>query len=289
MGQTFAVVPFDDLNDVQFRPGDAFEPARFAAALGGKQLFDRFGISSESMLCYGGANHSPAKEDGMFKNIQHSRSPDLYEAGCLFVMLVLLVAGCASQGETILVDDFESGDLSAWVLDVSGQGGWFVYDDGSIPPDPVQSDTNYPFHVPDPPQGEYAAITDMANLGTRILHKDLELDRPYMLHLTAFYVTEPNFEFASPDTLAYDVLENNHQFRIDLVDPTAQVDSLEEGDVLANIFRTSPGDPAALEPTTINLDLSPWEGQTIRLRLAQVDNAGPLRAGVDDIRLELLQ
>ena len=36
----------------------------------------------------------------------------------------------------------------------------------------------------------------------------------------------------------------------------------------------------------MTVDLSKWEGQTVRLRLASVDNRGPLRAGVDDIRLE---
>ena len=56
--------------------------------------------------------------------------------------------------------------------------------------------------------------------------------------------------------------------------------------MLASIFLTSPGDPHRLEPTTIALDLSPWEGQTVRIRIANVDNQGPLRAGVDDIRLE---
>jgi hypothetical protein len=35
----------------------------------------------------------------------------------------------------------------------------------------------------------------------------------------------------------------------------------------------------------VTVDLSPWSGQTIRLRLAAVNNRGPIRAGVDDIRL----
>ena len=59
--------------------------------------------------------------------------------------------------------------------------------------------------------------------------------------------------------------------------------------MLANIFRTSPGDPDRLEPTAITFDLSPWEGQRVRIRLVNVDNRGPLRAGVDDIRLEPIE
>jgi hypothetical protein len=56
--------------------------------------------------------------------------------------------------------------------------------------------------------------------------------------------------------------------------------------VLTNVFRTSPGDADRREPAAVTVDLSKWEGQTVRLRLAGVDNRGPLRAGVDNIRLE---
>jgi CubicO group peptidase (beta-lactamase class C family) len=59
-----------------------------------------------------------------------------------------------------------------------------------------------------------------------------------------------------------------------------------EGDVLVNVFRTSTVDPISLKPTAVSVDLSAWAGQTVRLRLAQTDNQGPLRAGVDNIRFE---
>jgi hypothetical protein len=68
--------------------------------------------------------------------------------------------------------------------------------------------------------------------------------------------------------------------------PPAPIDSMAEGDVLVNVFGTSPGDPISLTPTAVSVDLSAWEGQTVRLRLAQTDNQGPLRAGVDAIRFE---
>ena len=56
--------------------------------------------------------------------------------------------------------------------------------------------------------------------------------------------------------------------------------------VLATIFTTAAGDPQQLAPKTITFDLSQWEGKKVRLRFAQVDNRGPLRAGIDDVRLE---
>ena len=92
--------------------------------------------------------------------------------------------------------------------------------------------------------------------------------------------------FSSPQTLAYDEPGANQQFRIDLVAPSAPIDSVAHGDVLVNVFKTSAGDPDRREPSTVSVDVSRWAGQTVRLRLAVTDNGGPLRAGVDDIRFE---
>ena len=176
--------------------------------------------------------------------------------------------------------------MANWCVVRGGEGSWFVYDDGESPPFPSQSDPNIPFDVPDPPQGEFAAVTDMDGPGYRILYRNMELDDAYMLRLSVFYVNGAS-DLRSPDTLSHDTPVANQQFRIDLLDPSASIYSLRQGDVLANIFRTSPGDANRLEPTSIAFDLSPWEGQTVRIRLATTDNQGPqLRAGVDDIRLE---
>lgn len=52
------------------------------------------------------------------------------------------------------------------------------------------------------------------------------------------------------------------------------------------MFQTAPGDPQKLAPRVITYDPSQWAGKRIRIRFVQVDNRGPLRAGVDDVRLE---
>src|ERR1700694_3977134 len=118
----------------------------------------------------------------------------------------------------------------------------------------------------------------------RILSRDVRLDGRYVLHLTLFYVSGAD-DFYSANTLRHD-FEDNQQFRIDLVKTTAAADSLADGDVLANVFHTSPGDPRTRAPADVAFDLSRWQGQTVRLRLASADNHGPLRVGVDEIRLE---
>ena len=79
------------------------------------------------------------------------------------------------------MEDFESGAITGWQAVGGGSGGWFVYADGHKPPDPAQSDPNVPFDVPDPPQGRFAAVTDMNGPGTRILYRDLRLEGRFTL------------------------------------------------------------------------------------------------------------
>jgi hypothetical protein len=179
-------------------------------------------------------------------------------------------------------DDFESGSLASWKTDVSGAGGWFVYTNGKTAPAPAQSDFNVPFDVPDPPHGRFAAVTDMNGPGRRILYRDVTLDGRYRLHMTVFYVNAG--AFGAPQTEG--TIGDTQQYRIDLVVPSAPLMSLAKNDLLANIYHAAPGDPSRLAPTNVTFDLSPWQGQTVRLRLAVADNQGPLRAGVDNIRFE---
>ena len=189
-----------------------------------------------------------------------------------------------AQPRIVVLDDFESGALTDWRAAGSGSGDWFVYTDGKKAPDPAQSDPNVPFAVPDPPQGTHAAVTDMNGPGTRILYRDVRLDGRFTFHATVF--VSGSAPLSSPDSLAHDAREPNQQFRIDLLGTSAPIDSVAKGDVLVNVFRTSPSDPARRGPVHVRMDLSHWAGQTVRLRLAQADNSGPLRVGVDNIRFE---
>jgi D-alanyl-D-alanine carboxypeptidase len=210
-------------------------------------------------------------------------------AGCLKPSLAVAVAAslfltACGRHTNLVMDDFESGALTGWRAVGGGSGGWFIYANGSKAPDPARSDPNVRFDLPDPPQGRFAAVSDTNGPGTRILYRDFKLDGRLRLHLNAFYAGVGGL--SSPRTLAYDEPGANEQFRIDLVAPSAPIDSVAHGDVLLNVFTTSAGDPDRREPTAVSADLSRWAGRTVRLRLAVTDNAGPLRAGVDDIRFE---
>jgi D-alanyl-D-alanine carboxypeptidase len=226
---------------------------------------------------------NPSQHLGALRGVKGRRSA-VAAALVALVALSSLLVGCQAQPKRIVVDDFESGAITSWQAVGGGSGGWFAYADGRKAPDPAQSDPNVPFEVPDPPQGRFAAVTDMNGPGTRILYRDLRLEGRFSLQLTVFYAGDG--PLSSPASLAYDTPEANEQFRIDLVGPSAPIDSVAKGDVLANVFRTSPGDPVRRQPTEVRVDVSAWAGQTVRLRLATTDNQGPLRVGVDNIRFE---
>jgi len=224
--------------------------------------------------------------------ILERRSAAVAGALILSAALSLFFAACdegpklavrAADG-TFVMEDFESGSLTNWKAVGGGSGGWFIYTNGRKPPDPAQTSPNVPFDLPDPPQGKFAAVTDMNGPGTLILYRDVKLKGRFMLHMTVFHAGA--FGFSSPQTLAYDKPEDNQQFRIDLIGPSAPIDSLAGGEVLVNIFKTSTSEPYERQPTAVKVDVSHWAGQTVRLRLAVTDNRGPLRVGVDNIRFE---
>jgi D-alanyl-D-alanine carboxypeptidase len=226
---------------------------------------------------------NPSQHLGALRGVKGRRSA-VAAALVALVALSSVLVGCQVRPRTVVVEDFESGAITNWQAVGGGSGGWFVYANGHKPPDPAQSDPNVPFDVPDPPQGKFAAVTDMNGPGTRILYRDLRLEGRFTLQATVFYTgTGP---FSSPATLAYDAPEANQQFRIDLLRPSAPIDSVAKSDVLVNVFHTSPGDPARRQPTEARVDVSAWAGQTVRLRLAGTDNQGPLRVGVDNIRFQ---
>jgi len=69
------------------------------------------------------------------------------------------------------------------------------------------------------------------------------------------------------------------------MDPTAPVDSVAPGDVLASLFQTKVGDPASLAPTVMTFDLSQFAGRTVRLRFAEVDNQFFFEGSVDAVAI----
>jgi CubicO group peptidase (beta-lactamase class C family) len=194
-------------------------------------------------------------------------------AGVALGSFLLLRGG---QPRTIILEDFESGTLSDWQAVEKGTGAW------SVAAGPASGFTAG-FGVPAPP-GKFAILTDLQGPGTRILYRDLKLDGRFILRMTVFYASPAGTAFSHPRTLAHHVTGPNEQFRIDLIRPSAPIDSVAKRDVLVNVFRTAPGDPSLHHPTDVRVNVSRFAGRTVRLRLAATENQAPLLAGVDDIR-----
>jgi len=194
----------------------------------------------------------------------------------------LLAAGGASAA-TVVNGDFESGNLSGWQqanFPPEDNGAWFAYT-GTAPP------LAEAIEVPPPPAGNFAAITSQGGEGTHILYQDVALE-PYYTHqlsLLAYYRSGAPLTTPSPETLSFEGAPNQ-QYRIDVMKPTAPIESVDPSDILATVFATQTGDPEELGPTPLSVDLTPFAGQTVRLRFAEVDNAFYFAAGTDSVAIQ---
>ncbi len=193
-----------------------------------------------------------------------------------------VVAGASAA--TVVNGDFESGNLSGWQqvnAPPEGNGAWFAYT-GTAPP------IGEAIEVPPPPAGNFAAITSQGGAGTHILYQDVALE-PYYTHqlsLLVYYRSAAPLATPSPETLNFDIAPANQQYRVDVMKSTAPLESVDPGDVLATVFATKTGDPQELGPTPLTVDLSPFAGQTVRLRFAEVDNEFYFAAGTDSVAIQ---
>ncbi|MDX6552534.1 MAG: hypothetical protein QOH74_1022 [Gaiellales bacterium] len=172
---------------------------------------------------------------------------------------------------------FETGNMAGWGHAPGHPGavghGWFVYSGDLSPLSGLP--------IPTPPDGTYAAVADQTGPGGNVLFQTFRVPDNGMLALTLWYENRAEV-FFSPRMLVPGAARNQ-QVRIDLTLPNAGLYSLKSHDVLANVFRTRPGDPASLAPTVVQFDLSPWAGRLVRLRIAEVDNQFFFNVGVDAV------
>jgi hypothetical protein len=202
--------------------------------------------------------------------------------------LAALSAPGGAGAATVVNGGFETGSLKGWhVFRATQAGDWFAYKGTETPfggrpgAEPVQA----------PPVGDYAAIADQVNPETGILYQDVALEpgRAHRLDLVAYYNSYRPLATPTPETLSVDkeVLagQSNQQFRIDVMNPAAPIDSIAADDVLGTVFRTEPGGPQEMQPTGFSLNLSAFAGQTVRLRIASAVSEEIFNAGVDGVEV----
>lgn len=212
--------------------------------------------------------------------------------------MVLLLPGGASAA-TVVNGDFETGTLGGWTNVSSFESGWFAYSGTTAPIStmevgPEGEEEIIPRQVIAPPQGTFAATSDENGPSSHILYQDIALEpgQTHSLSMTVYYNSEAPIAVPSPDTLTVSEtmgpeLEEppNQQYRVDVMSPSAPIASVNPSDILTTVFRTNTGDPETLLPKTVTADLTPFAGQTVRLRLADVDNEYYMNSGADAISI----
>jgi len=204
-------------------------------------------------------------------------------------LLATLLFAASAPAATVVNGDFESGSLAGWTQVNSGEGAWYAYSGILAPGGFFEIE---PREVPPPPQGKFAAISDQGGPGTHILYQDIAIPRYASSTLTmlVYYKSEAPLVTPFPNTLSAGSESEeppipNQQYRVDVISPTSPIESVNSADVLATVFATSTGGPETLAATTMTADLTPFAGQTVRLRLAEVDNQFYLNGGADSIAI----
>jgi len=224
----------------------------------------------------------------MTRNVRagSQRNPLIAAILASIASIALLAPGGAGAA-TIVNGNFETGTLSGWNVTNSPPppattGNWFAYFGTASPFSPIGGSP-----VPPPPAGQFAAISDQGGPGLHILYQDVALEPSYThtLSMLVYYESQAALITPSPNTLSFESTANQ-QYRIDVMRPTANIESVNPADILATVFATKTGDPQNLGPTLLTANLTPFAGQTIRLRLAEVDNQLFLRGGADSIAIQ---
>jgi hypothetical protein len=211
------------------------------------------------------------------------RVRDFAAVAVLLLVGMLTLSTARADATTVVNGDFETGNLSGWTrfnegLSIEGEGSWYAYFGSTNPIAPEFGS------VPPPPQGNFAAITAQSGPGLHILYQDVALEPGYshVLSLLGYYTSQA--EIASPENFSWEG-EANQQYRIDVIKPTAPLTTLNPADILATLLHTETGDPTVMPAQTLTADLTPYGGQTVRLRFLEVDNEGPFAAGVDAVSI----
>ncbi|HVQ59018.1 MAG TPA: hypothetical protein VMS60_08945 [Solirubrobacterales bacterium] len=197
------------------------------------------------------------------------------------IAALALLAPAGATGATVVNGSFETGTLAGWqVVNSSESGNWFAYS-GTTPPIGEGP-------VPAPPVGVFAAISAQDGPGTHVLYQDVALEPGFKHQLSMFvyYKSAANLVTPSPNTLSSGFPPPNQQYRVDVMKPTAPLESVAPGDILATVFATQTGGPLEMAPTVLTTDLTPFAGQTVRLRLVEVDNQLFLWGGADGIAIQ---
>jgi hypothetical protein len=204
-------------------------------------------------------------------------------APTVFALIGLFSLVAVANASPILTNgSFESG-LTAWTVvdQVEGSGSWFS-----------QTGTQSPlnsFDVPVPPDGSFAAMTDQGGPGSHVLYQDFVVPADVTNASLSFdyFINNLAGTFFTPNTLDFTGVENQ-QTRVDIITTLADPFSVAPADVLFALLAPN-ANTATYQTFATNLTafLQAHEGETLRLRFAEVDNQGNFNMGIDAVNLDV--
>lgn len=223
--------------------------------------------------------------------MQHRRTQSLWKFALAAIATVVLALPAGASAATVVNGDFETGSLTGWQVYNSKPscGSWFAYTGTKTP---ISELSFFP-----PPQGNWAALSDEHCADTTILYQDVTLE-PYWTHqlsMDIYYDSKAPIFVPSPNSLSSEeegpiIIEEefppvNQQMRVDVMKPTAPIQSVNPTDILATVFANKSGDSQTMSPTAFTANLTPFGGQTVRLRVAVAAGDFYFNGGVDAVSL----
>jgi hypothetical protein len=140
------------------------------------------------------------------------------------------------------------------------------------------------FDVAAPTLGAFAAMSDQPSPGASALFQDVAVPASGQTWVQMFlFVLNQHPEYFERNSLDPTVVPNQH-VRVDVTTATADAFDVGAG-VLLNVFKSTPDFPRETGYFPVAMNLTPFAGQTVRIRIAEVDNLHGLLVGVDDVRV----
>lgn len=196
-----------------------------------------------------------------------------------FAALVLALPANAGAA-TVVNGNFETGNLGGWqVFNSTNAGNWFVFNAEEAAAEEVQP----------PIAGTFSAYTVEGFPDTAILYQDVALEPlfSHQLSMTVGYMSEAPIVVAN--TLLVDPefppSYPNQQMRVDVMKPTAPIESTNASDILATLFANKTGDSQFMPPTQLSANLSAYAGQTVRIRVATAAGNSEFNTVLDDVSM----
>ncbi|MCC6131524.1 MAG: hypothetical protein IT186_16525, partial [Acidobacteria bacterium] len=173
------------------------------------------------------------------------------------------LAWSPGEGDIIVNGRFETGDLTGWRLESTGDGG-FVINDGTF--DPPGNEGPLP-----PFAGRFSALSQQTGSGRRALVQPVAIPPGATTAVLswAHRVRNQASQFLDPD----------HEYRVEVRGPGATT--------LEVLFSTQPGDPLLQDWTEHSADLSRYIGQTVEIVFVENDLPGFLNVHLDNVSLTL--